>query len=249
MPENNSEAPSRWATIGGILILCSKVLIPISVFLLIVTWVVGIYDSFKADKGVAAYQKKDYATALQVFQSVPTDGRAQFYLGLMYRNGRGVPKDDAEAAKWYLKAAQNGRLIAEYNLALLYDDPKSPVYNQKQALIWYEDAAKRGDASAQVNLGFKYAHGEGVAEDHKEAVKWYRKSAEQGDATGQLDLGLELYHGQGVSKDPVQAYEWVTLAANQGYAGASKIRDRMRTELTPEQVAQGETLAKNFKVK
>jgi TPR repeat protein len=248
VPETDSTAPSKW-TVGGILILCSRILIPIAVFLLIVTWVVGIFDSRKAEKGVAAYRQKDYATALQVFQSVPTDGRAQFYLGLMYRNGRGVPKDDAQAVKWYLKASQNGSRIAEYNMALIYDDPKSSVYNLKQALIWYQDGAKNGDASSQVNLGYKYAHGEGVPEDHKEAVKWYRKAAEQGDATGQLDLGLELYHGQGVAKDPVQAYEWVTLAANQGYAGASKMRDRMRTELTPEQVAQGEALAKKFKVK
>jgi len=71
----------------------------------------------------------------------------------MYRNGRGVPKDDAQAAKWYLKAAQSGNRTAEYNLALIYDDPKSTVCNQKQALVWYQDGAKNGDARAQVNLG------------------------------------------------------------------------------------------------
>lgn len=33
---------------------------------------------------------------------------AQFYLGVMCREGEGVPKDDAEAVKSFLKAADKG---------------------------------------------------------------------------------------------------------------------------------------------
>ena len=33
---------------------------------------------------------------------------AQFYLGLMYASGEGVPKDDAEAARWFRLAAEQG---------------------------------------------------------------------------------------------------------------------------------------------
>jgi TPR repeat protein len=32
----------------------------------------------------------------------------QYNLGLKYQCGRGVPRDDAEAAKWYRKAAEQG---------------------------------------------------------------------------------------------------------------------------------------------
>jgi TPR repeat protein len=35
----------------------------------------------------------------------------------MYEHGRGVPKDDSEAAKWYGKAADAGRLDALEALA------------------------------------------------------------------------------------------------------------------------------------
>ena len=33
------------------------------------------------------------------------DRNAQNSLGVMYANGRGVPRDDVEAVKWYRKAA------------------------------------------------------------------------------------------------------------------------------------------------
>lgn len=38
----------------------------------------------------------------------PTSAKAQYDLGSMYRYGKGVPQSDAEAYKWYLKAAYQG---------------------------------------------------------------------------------------------------------------------------------------------
>ena len=55
------------------------------------------------DKGTAAYDEKDYATALQEWRPLAEQGwaSAQFNLGVMYRNGQGVPQDYEEAVKWY----------------------------------------------------------------------------------------------------------------------------------------------------
>lgn len=44
---------------------------------------------------------------------------AQFILGLMYAEGRGLPKDEAEAVRWYRKAADQGDADARHNLSLL----------------------------------------------------------------------------------------------------------------------------------
>ena len=38
---------------------------------------------------------------------------AQFNLGVMYDNGEGVPENDAEAVKWYRKAADQGDADAQ----------------------------------------------------------------------------------------------------------------------------------------
>ncbi len=44
---------------------------------------------------------------------------AQFFLGVMYRHGRGVSQDYAEAVKWFRKAAEQGHALAKF-----FVDPK-----------------------------------------------------------------------------------------------------------------------------
>ena len=44
---------------------------------------------------------------------------AQLLLGLMYKQGEGVPKDDKEAEKWIRKAADQGLGLAQSILAEL----------------------------------------------------------------------------------------------------------------------------------
>jgi TPR repeat protein len=43
---------------------------------------------------------------------------AQNNLGTMYANGKGVLKDDKQAASWYQKAAEQENAGAQYNLGL-----------------------------------------------------------------------------------------------------------------------------------
>ena len=72
------------------------------------------------DDGVAAYNRGDFATALQEWRPLAEQGHAlaQQYLGNMYATGRGVPENDAEAVKWYRKAAEQGYAGAQYWLRI-----------------------------------------------------------------------------------------------------------------------------------
>jgi TPR repeat protein len=51
------------------------------------------------EDGVAAAKRGDDATALRLFRPLADkgDAAAQYFLGLMYANGRGVRRDDATA--------------------------------------------------------------------------------------------------------------------------------------------------------
>jgi len=44
----------------------------------------------------------------------------QVMLGMMYRDGRRVPQDEAKAAQWFQKAAENGNADAQLLLGVMY---------------------------------------------------------------------------------------------------------------------------------
>ena len=107
--------------------------------------------------------------------------------------------------------------------------------------------AEKGDADAQNNLGFAYANGEGVVKNEAEAVKWYRKAADQGDADAQFNLGKMYAAGRGVVKDEVEAYKWFLLSGAQGTDPAKKGIEIMERVLTPQQRAEGQKIAREWK--
>ena len=76
------------------------------------------------------------------------DVRAQYDLGRMYKDGRGVPQDPAEAMKWFRKAAQQGDAQAQYDLGRMYEDGRGVPQDPAEAMKWYRKAAEQGDDSA-----------------------------------------------------------------------------------------------------
>ena len=77
---------------------------------------------------------------------------AQFYLGLMYVTGTGVPKDAVEAVKWYRLAAEQGFAYAQYNLGNMYNRGEGVPKDLVQAHMWWNIAGAKGNESAKKNL-------------------------------------------------------------------------------------------------
>ena len=88
--------------------------------------------------------------------------QAQFNLGVIYENGRGVPQDYAEAVRWYRKAAEQGFADAQENLGYMYSKGQGVPQDYAEAVHWYRKAAEQGDAVAQTSLAFMFGMGEGV---------------------------------------------------------------------------------------
>ena len=147
------------------------------------------------------------------------DTEAQYNLGLMYFNGRGVAQDDVEAVAWYRQAAGQGHAKAQTRLGVMYDTGKGVAQDDVEAVAWYRQAAEQGIAEAQYWLGYilaRSAGNGGVPEDDAEAVRWYRRAAEQGLAGAQFNLGQMYELGRGVTQDDAEAAAWYRLAAEQG---------------------------------
>jgi TPR repeat protein len=137
-------------------------------------------------KGLTAYKRGDYATALHEWTPLAEQGDAytQFSLGVMYLEGRGVSQDDKTAAIWFRRAAEQGVVQAQHYLGVMYEHGRGVLQDEKAAVTWYRRAAEQGYAGAQFDLGLMYYHGRGVPQDDKTAAMWFRRAAEQGDAQG-----------------------------------------------------------------
>ncbi|MBC8348860.1 MAG: TonB family protein, partial [Verrucomicrobia bacterium] len=85
-----------------------------------------------------------------------------------------------EAANFYLKAANQGDISAQFNLGWMYANGLGVPEDDVEAFKWFRKAAHQGNASAQFNLGLMCEKGEGVNEDKKEALKWFQKAADNG---------------------------------------------------------------------
>ena len=99
-------------------------------------------------KGVEAWEKGDFAAALREWSALAEQGNtlAQFSLGWLYEDGRGVTQDHKEAVKWYLKAAEQGFEDAQFNLGVMYMNGQGVLQNNIYAYIWVNIAASSGNA-------------------------------------------------------------------------------------------------------
>jgi TPR repeat protein len=139
-------------------------------------------------KGHSAYQRGDFEVALQEWRPLADQGHvdAQYNLSVMYRHGKGVPQDDAEAVRWYQLAAEQGHAGAQENLGFMYSSGNGVPQDYAEALRWYQLAAGQGNASAQTNLGFMYKYSSGVPEDYVSAHMWLNiASVNGGEASGE----------------------------------------------------------------
>src|SRR5260370_768615 len=123
--------------------------------------VVGTAVGGPLEDGVAAYQRGDYAIALQSYRKAADQGdaRAQNNLGAMYESGRGVPQNYTEAMKWYRLAADQGNARAQVNLGIMYGKGQGTPKNYAEAMKWFRLAADRGDTQGQVDVGVCYRDG------------------------------------------------------------------------------------------
>ena len=115
-----------------------------------------LFSLFAGDfeKGLKAYNQGDYKTAIKLWKPLAKQGDpyAQYNLGLMYGNGRGVKQDYKEAVKWYTLAAKQGDPKAQYNLGVMYVSGKEVPQNKIKAYEWWLKAARQGEQKAQHNL-------------------------------------------------------------------------------------------------
>jgi TPR repeat protein len=152
------------------------------------------------EDGQSASERGDYAMAMQLWRPLAAHGNptAQYYVGLLYADGRGVPRDYRAALLWYRKAAEQGNPEAQDALGDMYYLAVGVPQDYAQAANWYRQAAARGYGPAQVSLGILYEQGWGVPLDLIQAYMWFSLAAAGERARG-LDDHETARFGQAVA--------------------------------------------------
>ncbi|MCA0433887.1 MAG: sel1 repeat family protein [Proteobacteria bacterium] len=182
-------------------------------------------------KARKAYNKGDFGRALKLFRRQSEDGNAvaDWYLGHMYRLGRGVSPDPAVAYSYYQRVSENYdpdeqdgmrlRIMVDSQLRLAdYTRVGIPTAGLKAdparaARMYLRIAATYGHPAAQLALGQMNILGQGVKKNPQQGLKWLTAAARKRHPGAQAYLGELYWNGTVVQKDHTRALMWYILAS------------------------------------
>lgn len=192
----------------------------------------------------AAYEAgrvEDYASALRHLRPLAENGHpdAQFMLGLMYTDGRGVPADAKQAFQYFLHSAQGGNAQAQHNLAHAYENGTGAGKDAGKALHWYQQAAKQGQSKSAAALKRLSGQSEpilpaGVLHQTK-THKIEQKASGDLVITGSISANRLVEHAMGDSEKMLQ----LRRRAEQGDAAAQfELGEMYRMNVLPRDMRQ-----------
>jgi TPR repeat protein len=132
----------------------------------------------------------------------------QIELAAAFMTGRGVEKDPAQAARWYLKAAEGGDPEAQNQVGYFYQTGIGVAQDLARATHWFQLSSSAGFVPAKVNLGVSYLQGLGVAKSAPMARDLFLEAEKKGSGRGATYLGVMAYFGIGGPVDRSEAEHW-----------------------------------------
>lgn len=155
-----------------------------------------------------------------------SDVHAQYFLGLLYRDGGLLLPDAEQAAHWLELAAKRNLPAAQYALGKLYlsDDPE--VHDAVDGIQWLERAAQNGNNDAAYRMGKEYLTGRSVRKDAVKAAEYLRHAADKNHPWANYLLGKLYLTGNGVPKDEEAAWNYFRMANASGHPYAQYVLER-----------------------
>lgn len=99
------------------------------------------------------------------------------------------------------------------------------------------------DSASEFDKDKKLAENVGAQDS---PFEYNKAEAEKGDADAQWFLAIGYFNGWDVETNLVEAYKWFNLASAQGNESAKKYLSVLEKKMTPEQIAEGQRLAREF---
>ncbi len=138
---------------------------------------------------------------------------AQFTLALFHQNGWGRAVNEAEACRWFEKAAQGKVPTAQHFFGDCLAQGKGRPADGKAALVWYRKAAANGHFISLCSAADLYIKGLGVDKDVAQGLSLCAQAAQAESPPAMLKLADYYREGTDVPQDLAAARYWYQQAA------------------------------------
>lgn len=176
------------------------------------------------NSGAFYFAKGDYLTAISIWAPLAQQGHpaAQYSMGLLYDQGKGVKKDPKRALQYFQFAVKQNLPAAQYYLGMKYYAGLGVNKNVTKARDLLTQAAQQEHLQAQFELGQLYDSSLSDIQDPQLATEWFIKAAENGYGPAQHSLASHYLTGRGATLSLEKGVFWLQKAAEQNDADAMR---------------------------
>lgn len=164
----------------------------------------------------ANYPERVTHALLDIATVVSNNSRLQDEVGTKYLKEKNYKK----AFGLFLRSAEQGNGIAQYNLGNCYREGWGVTPDAAESFMWTNKSAAQGFSPAIYNLALYYMNGYGVEADNEKARELFMQAAEKDHPWAMVYFADIYTSGNGVERDLTEAAKWWHKAADKGLAFA-----------------------------
>ncbi len=134
----------------------------------------------------------NFAAAVTFFRRAADAGSADaaYSLGILYKQGRGVERDDKQAVSWFKRAADESNVPALVEYGIMAFNGAGMTADESAAVRAFLKAAQKNNPVAQNRAARLLVAGRGIASDPVEGLKWHVLARSAGVTDQWLDAQL-----------------------------------------------------------
>ncbi len=136
---------------------------------------------------------------------------AEYNLGSIYEEGKGVDLDEDVALSWYRRGAENGSGSGMVAYARFLGKGIACKKDEAEAIVWLKKAAAVGDPTGMYRLAIRIDDGRCEDAEGFDAMDLFRRSADKDNSDAQFEYGSRLYN----AGDREEGLKYLKMSAEQ----------------------------------
>jgi tetratricopeptide (TPR) repeat protein len=181
--------------------------------IIFITLIIYPFKTMSSDyeDGLKAYNNKEYFKALSSWKTLIEQGnlKAEYYIGIMYYKGLGVPQNIEFATKFIESSSNKGYVPAMVDLARIY---QKQGMLQRPIALYEKSISLENDARANYFLGEILLNKKFAYYDFKKGLNLLNEASKLGEPRASVKLGYLYEKGDRVKKDIKTAVKYYKIA-------------------------------------